>query len=802
MRSLLIPVFASLCLSWPAAAGAQEQTVRRFALVVGANSGGADRAQLRYATTDARSFAAVMQQLGGVQSGDKSVLLNPNRQVLLAAFDQLAERIRKAKRQNQRVEFMFYFSGHSDEAGLLLDTEKVSYRETRAGIDRLPADVRVAVLDSCASGAFTRLKGGKRRAPFLYDASSSVTGHAFLTSSSEDEAAQESDRIRASFFTHYLVSGLRGAADFSGDGRVTLNEAYRFAFDETLAQTESAKGGPQHAAYEIQLVGTGDLVMTDLRQTSAALSIDTEIEGRLYIRDPSGQLVAELFKTAGRVVELGLPPGEYHIVADQKGRLSRAIVTLQDQKVTRLGSPQLAPIQPEDTVQRGPEIEPGAAEPQAPAAGAPEPEAGEEAKEQPAEGQKPEAGEPAKAGEKPAADEKKKTKEQPKEDKYRTLPFAVALFPPADTNSIAEEKVINNVGVNVILGRAAKIRGFQIGLGVNWADEEVNGVQGAIGGNYDGGKLRGVQGSVGINAAKEVYGVQAAVGANTSEPIEGVQASVGANVATDLKGVQASVGANIASDVLGAQATVGANIADKMRGVQASVGANVAYDKFYGVQAAVGGNWTPDAEGAQLAHVNVAEQIKGAQIGLINVTTGRVRGLQLGLFNYADEADASIGLIGITRKGGLRPMVWTSDTGLLNAGLRFDANYTYTFLSAGFFPFGDGKSGTFGAGIGVKPQLAKQVWLDIDLSTHLVLMKKRFKGNPSLHQLRLLARWQLYPHLSLFAGPTFNLQTHWDIDDNPEDAGHRPGYGYKVYEKTHDNVELIFWPGFALGAQF
>ena len=45
------------------------------------------------------------------------------------------------------------------------------------------------------------------------------------------EAAQESDRICASYFTHYLVSGFRGAADLSGDGKVTLNEAYQFAFN-------------------------------------------------------------------------------------------------------------------------------------------------------------------------------------------------------------------------------------------------------------------------------------------------------------------------------------------------------------------------------------------------------------------------------------------------------------------------------------------------------------------------------------------------------------------------------------------
>ena len=58
-----------------------------------------------------------------------------------------------------------------------------------------------------------------------------------MTSSSENEAAQESERLRGSFFTHALLTGVRGAADASGDGKVTLGEAYQFAFNETLAQT-------------------------------------------------------------------------------------------------------------------------------------------------------------------------------------------------------------------------------------------------------------------------------------------------------------------------------------------------------------------------------------------------------------------------------------------------------------------------------------------------------------------------------------------------------------------------------------
>ena len=58
-----------------------------------------------------------------------------------------------------------------------------------------------------------------------------------LASSTASELSQESEALRASYFTHHLLSGLRGAADADRDGRVTLSEAYRYAYNRTLVAT-------------------------------------------------------------------------------------------------------------------------------------------------------------------------------------------------------------------------------------------------------------------------------------------------------------------------------------------------------------------------------------------------------------------------------------------------------------------------------------------------------------------------------------------------------------------------------------
>ena len=215
-------------------------TLRRFALLIGTNDGGPERIRLRYAVSDAQSFGRVLNELGGLDPADMQLLKEAGRSEVLSAISALATRVQQAKADGVRTEALVYYSGHSDEEGLLLRGELLSYAELRKALEKLPADVRIAVLDSCASGTMARTKGGVRRAPFMVDASTTVRGQAILTSSSGDEASQESDGLGGSYFTHNLVSGLRGAADASHDGRVTLSEAYQFAFDETLARTSPA----------------------------------------------------------------------------------------------------------------------------------------------------------------------------------------------------------------------------------------------------------------------------------------------------------------------------------------------------------------------------------------------------------------------------------------------------------------------------------------------------------------------------------------------------------------------------------
>jgi len=351
----LLALVVSILLGAPATAAAAPVPIQRFLLVVGANAGGGDRPKLQYAVSDAERFARVMVELGGVLPSNEVVLKQPRLKELVDALDGLAARVKAARlvKDAGRVEVIVYYSGHADEQGLLLDGSRYAYRELRDRLDAIPADVRIAVLDACSSGAFTRLKGGKIRPPFLVDESAAMRGHAFLTSSAETEAAQESDRIHASFFTHYLVSGFRGAADASGDGKVTLNEAYQFAFNETLGRTVDTRGGAQHPSYDINLAGSGDVVMTDVRQTTATIVLGEDLEGRFFIRNAAQELVVELYKPYGRKINLGVEPGAYEVRLDRDKQSMLAKARVEDGGTMTLEAKQFGQVAVEATRRRG-----------------------------------------------------------------------------------------------------------------------------------------------------------------------------------------------------------------------------------------------------------------------------------------------------------------------------------------------------------------------------------------------------------------------------------------------------------------
>jgi len=755
MQSFLFSLLLLPTLAWAASApsaapvpgGTPSQSVRRFALLVGINDGGPGRARLRYAVTDARSFGEVLQELGGVQPQDRMMLMEGGRAELEDALARFKAMIAAAKGAGSRTEALVYYSGHSDEEGLLLQKDRFGYRELRQALETLPADVRIAILDSCASGTLARQKGGVRRPAFLADASTAVRGRAILTSSSEDEVSQESDRIGGSFFTHNLVSGLRGAADATGDGRVTLHEAYQFAFHETLARTEKTRAGAQHPAYDIELAGTGELVMTDLRSTAAVLVLGEMLDGRLYVRDAPGRLVVELKKYAGRTTELGLQPGRYTVMRESLGEGSQADLVLDQGGRIVLAESAFRPVKVELTAMRG--------------GGTPR-----------LDGLTPVAGGQVSA---PGVD-----------GPPRKRVFAnVGVLPMMETNAQFGDAVDNHLSLSLGAARTGRLDGVAVALGANWASRSVNGIQMAFGGNM---------------AREDVTGVQFALGGNVATgPLQGVQASMGLNIVLQggLAG-QLALGGNIASTSLdGMQVSGGSNwVLGDLDGVQGTLGLNVVQGRISGVQMAMGVNWAGMARGAQLSLLNVGGDVTGMQLGLINVA-GKLNGLQFGLLNLAREVESGVplGALSLVGNGQFHVEVYGNDVTFANTAIKVGSRYFYTTVALGMGHV-TGSQGpshwALGAGLGAHIPVTDRFFLDMDVVSHFVLpWNESFLPDRFLHQGRLVGGFQVAKRFALIAGPTMNL-LH-SVKGEPTTA-------LSTFS-VQGPKDLIWWPGVQVGVR-
>ncbi|MBN8226695.1 caspase family protein [Corallococcus macrosporus] len=323
--ALGIQLFAVLLtMLGPLRAAAVEEAPRRWALVVGENQGLAGEERLRFAEADAQRMREVLQEVGTVPPERTVTLLGADAATLREALQGF--RARLAVEASSRDWLLLYVSSHAGDGSLHLRGTELPMRELVDFLKGAPVGVGLLILDSCRSGVATRLKGLKPVAAPVTMEASDLEGRVVISASGADEYAQESDALQGSFFTHHLAVGLRGAADASRDGRVTLEEAYRYAYARTLESTLVSPGGVQRPTFRMDLRGRGELVLSEPQQARGRLTLDVKTPGRwLVVASESGSLVAELEKGEGPTT-LAVAPGAYRLLlrADE-GYLERSV---------------------------------------------------------------------------------------------------------------------------------------------------------------------------------------------------------------------------------------------------------------------------------------------------------------------------------------------------------------------------------------------------------------------------------------------------------------------------------------------
>lgn len=297
-----------------------------FAVIVGNNSGDPGEVELRYAESDAQKIYETLKDLGGFSPSNMVLLKGEQSSTLLRTLVATNDRIRSVVSNPEKQAVLFvYFSGHADATALHLGGSRFELAQLEQIVRGSSATFRVLVSDACRSGALTRVKGGEVAPPFplVVDEKLSGEGVVFLTASSANEDAQESDELRGSFFTHAFNSGLLGAADADGDGRVTLEEAYRYAHETTVRSSSRTLAGTQHPTYRYELRGQGKIVLTDVRDVASRATLVFP-EGRTYLVMQGSQTGAVLgeVSAASRSRRLSVKRGRYFI----RGRLEKHLL--------------------------------------------------------------------------------------------------------------------------------------------------------------------------------------------------------------------------------------------------------------------------------------------------------------------------------------------------------------------------------------------------------------------------------------------------------------------------------------------
>jgi hypothetical protein len=299
---------------------------------------------LQFAEEDARKFALAMKTVGMVPNLKISTVINPSVQEFRQTLSLLAKDDFSATTKAQgKSKLVFFFSGHSDENGLHFNDGMIPKDELHTILSRAKHETKIAILDSCFSGALVA-KGVKKSESFdvpMLDVDE-PSGSIYLTSSSSSQFAYESDALRGSVFSHHLLAGIYGDGDLNKDGIVTIDELYQYVYKNTkwhaLTLPHKKTQDPEISS---KLRGQGAVVLSYPVELDSIISVDEDISGVMSIAAETGYQIFSIQKVKGQVKQVKMPPGKYKYSIVDGGRAAQGTFVLASQKTTLLASKNL-----------------------------------------------------------------------------------------------------------------------------------------------------------------------------------------------------------------------------------------------------------------------------------------------------------------------------------------------------------------------------------------------------------------------------------------------------------------------------
>jgi hypothetical protein len=200
------------------------------------------RIALKYPQSDALEMQGLWRgPEGGSLDYDHIMVLTNDRATRRNILDSMRVLFAKAGEDDMVV---FYFSGHGLKGAFLPhdyddNDVKIEYSEINDLLSACPAKHKLVIGDACFVGSLWASKSiepslfkekeDEKNEGFFRELNRSAPGTAFLLSSSADEESFEISSYGRSIFTHYILEGLKGAANSNDDDIITVTELFEYA---------------------------------------------------------------------------------------------------------------------------------------------------------------------------------------------------------------------------------------------------------------------------------------------------------------------------------------------------------------------------------------------------------------------------------------------------------------------------------------------------------------------------------------------------------------------------------------------
>lgn len=480
-----------------------------------------------------------------------------------------------------------------------------------------------------------------------------VRGEAWILSSRAEEASIETDSDGGGIFTRILVGGLRGAADSDGDGRITFEESFRQVSAGVRERARALGIASQTPQWASSLEGDRPLVLTRVdRAGSSTLEFGPRTAG-ILVSDSSGNPEAWIPPDTA-ATRLVLPPGLHSAWTSLPDGRRAQRIRLAPAESRRILSEEFVPVD------LAPRVE-------------------------------------------------------ARDTALRPVPVNFGLLSPLTLNGERPELARNAFSLDLVLGDAGAISGFQMAGILTRVRRDVRGAQFAGVMNIAQGDLHGFQ-LAGVNIlGGGATGLQTGLLMNLDEGD-----SRGAQVASLLDVNRGGL--------TGAQLALGSCYAGRVRGGQISL-VNVA------------GSMT----GFQAGLLNIARESRGVQAGIVNVSLSS-SGAAFGLVNVAPRSRSlAVGIVNVGRDLSVHPVVGVSDGGRHQVQVRYGTSWWRSVLILEA-PWADGlfepeaRRWGLGAGASYGRKLA--------IGADALVLEPEFRiGNPA-PALQANVEWRLLPRLA------------------------------------------------------